>query len=270
MTTDGFTKLFSSLITSSIWSEDDKTRIMWITLLAITDQDGFCNASLPGLAALARMSIQDAEKCLKKLESPDETSRTTDFEGRRIQRIEGGWCVNNYRKYRDKTRAEKRREYLRHKQREHRQRSKSLGNTLMSTKMSTMSTNVNKMSTNPSASASASASAITPPLKDKELPITGNRVYKVDYKTTPLLPITDYADLKTCNDLILAAVCVTGDREGAPHWINILSKARKKYGKERADRLFLGCVETTYGEMKQGECRKPGACLNLKLAQAFK
>jgi len=154
---DGFTKMFSSLITSSIWSEDDKTRIMWITILAVTDADGFCNAALPGLSAVARMSLSDAEKCIKKLESPDEHSRSMEMEGRRIERVDGGWFVINYAKYRDKARIETRREYLRNKQRERRENHKSLSN---SDDCQQVSTSVIKTSTNPSASASSSASVM--------------------------------------------------------------------------------------------------------------
>ena len=42
-----YTKLFSSIITSTIWMEDDKTRILWITLLAMADQHGEVYSSIP-------------------------------------------------------------------------------------------------------------------------------------------------------------------------------------------------------------------------------
>lgn len=112
MNGDGFTKLFSSILTSSIWSEDDKTRIMWVTVLACADKDGFCQASVPGLAAMARMSVQDAVNAITKLESPDPYSRTRDHDGRRLEQTDGGWIVVNYAKYRDRDRIERRREYL--------------------------------------------------------------------------------------------------------------------------------------------------------------
>ena len=79
-----YTKLFNSIITSTIWNEDDKTRIVWITMLALADQNGEVQGSIPGLARLAGVSIEDAEIAINKFLSPDSYSRTPDNEGRRI------------------------------------------------------------------------------------------------------------------------------------------------------------------------------------------
>jgi hypothetical protein len=98
----GFTKLFSSIVLSSIWSEDDKTRLVWITLLALSNADGYVSASLPGLASTARVSIPDCECALQKLAAPDPYSRNKDHEGRRIEAVDGGWLILNYRLYRDR------------------------------------------------------------------------------------------------------------------------------------------------------------------------
>ena len=91
----GFTKLFSSILTSSVWQEDDKTRLLWITMLASADADGRVEAAIPGMAMLARISIAECEHGLEVLLSPDEYSRTTEHEGRRIEAIDGGWLVSN-------------------------------------------------------------------------------------------------------------------------------------------------------------------------------
>jgi hypothetical protein len=98
----GFTKLFSSIVTSSIWSEDDKTRIMWVTMLATADADGHVDGAIPGMAAVARMTVEDAERAIAKLEAPDPYSRTADHEGRRIERAPGGWKILNYQQYRQR------------------------------------------------------------------------------------------------------------------------------------------------------------------------
>jgi len=95
-----YTKLFNSIITSTIWSEDDKTRIVWITMLALADQNGEVQGSVPGLARLAGVSVNDVESALDKFLSPDPYSRTPDFEGRRICKIDGGWELLNHAKYR--------------------------------------------------------------------------------------------------------------------------------------------------------------------------
>ena len=89
----GFTKLFSSIVMSSIWSEDDKTRIMWVTMLAMADAQGHVEASVPGLAYTARVSLEDCERALGILSSPDPYSRTKEAEGRRIRVVDGGWSI---------------------------------------------------------------------------------------------------------------------------------------------------------------------------------
>jgi len=122
---DGFTKLFNSIITSSIWSEDDKVRIMWITMLASTDASGHVTGSIPGMAAIARMSLQEAEQSIAALCSPDPYSRSKEYDGRRLIEADGGWLIVNYAKYRQRRDPEKRREQNREAKR--RQREKESG-----------------------------------------------------------------------------------------------------------------------------------------------
>lgn len=121
----GYTKLFNSILASTIWRSSDKTRIVWITLLAMSDKNGIAEASIPGLADMARVSLQDCEAALQELQSPDPYSRTKDHEGSRISPVDGGWQILNHAKYRAKMGADERREYLRLKQREYRSRDKS-------------------------------------------------------------------------------------------------------------------------------------------------
>lgn len=118
----GYSKLFSEIVTSSIWSEDDSTRIVWITMLALKDSRGFVPAAIPGLANAARVSVEQCEAAVAKLESPDKYSRTEDHDGRRIKKVDGGWLVLNHEKYRDKRSDEERREYQRRWQAKHRQK----------------------------------------------------------------------------------------------------------------------------------------------------
>lgn len=95
-----YTKLFNSIVTSTIWTEDDKTRIVWITMLALADQNGEVHASIPGLARLAGVSLADVESAINKFLNPDQYSRTPTNEGRRIAAIDGGWELLNHAKYR--------------------------------------------------------------------------------------------------------------------------------------------------------------------------
>jgi hypothetical protein len=96
----GYTKLFNSIITSTIWTEDDRTRIVWITMLALADKNGEVQGSVPGLARMAGVPVEATEKALKKFLSPDKHSRTKDDNGRRIEEIDGGWHLLNHAKYR--------------------------------------------------------------------------------------------------------------------------------------------------------------------------
>lgn len=116
----GYTKLFNSILASSVWQESLSTKVLWITLLAMADKDGIAEASIPGLAKIAGLSITDTEAGLASLSAPDKYSRTKDFEGRRVEACEGGWKILNHPKYRAKMSADERREYKRIKQREYR------------------------------------------------------------------------------------------------------------------------------------------------------
>jgi len=115
-----FTKLFNSILDSTIWQEPLETKVVWITMLAMVDRNGEVHASIPGLAKRAGVTLQQCNAALACLESPDEYSRTKDHEGRRIQEIDGGWRLLNHGKYRALLSAEERREYNRRKQAEYR------------------------------------------------------------------------------------------------------------------------------------------------------
>ena len=123
----GYAKLFSSIVASTIWREDDKTRLVWITMLAMKNERHEVEASIPGLADLARVTLEDCKKAIKKLSSPDEYSRNQLNEGRRIVKTDGGWKILNGEYYRAKMGEEDRREYQRLYHREYRKRKKGPG-----------------------------------------------------------------------------------------------------------------------------------------------
>lgn len=107
-----FTKLFSSIVSSSIWRTSKDTKVVWITMLAMCDKEGEIWASVGGLADMARVTKEECQKALTELESPDDDSRTKLYDGRRIEPIDGGWRILNYKKYRELGRNEDRREYF--------------------------------------------------------------------------------------------------------------------------------------------------------------
>lgn len=96
-----FTLLWSSLVTSSVWQTSKETRLVWITLLAMKDKDGVVQASIPGMARMAGVTVLECEAALNELSSPDKYSRTKANEGRRIAACEGGWHILNHLKYRN-------------------------------------------------------------------------------------------------------------------------------------------------------------------------
>ncbi|MDA1056058.1 MAG: hypothetical protein O3C40_37230 [Planctomycetota bacterium] len=125
-----FTKLFSSILDSTIWQEAKETKLVWVTMLAMCDRIGEVHASIPGLAVRAGVSIAECEAALACLMSPDPYSRTKDHEGRRVKEIDQGWELLNHAKYRALLSAEERREYLRRKQQEHRAKASTTVNTV--------------------------------------------------------------------------------------------------------------------------------------------
>lgn len=123
----GYTKLFNSILASTVWSEPNEVRIVWITLMAMAGRDGIVEGSIPGLAVFARLSIEATRTALERLSSPDPDSRTKDHEGRRIESVDGGWRLINHGKYRQKMSKDERREYLRIKQQEARDKKRQHG-----------------------------------------------------------------------------------------------------------------------------------------------
>jgi len=79
---------------------------------------GFVHAAGIGILRRALIDNEDAGlTALEQLGSPENTSRSQDFEGRRLVRVDGGYLVLNYFKYRDRdytaaTRSKRYRERL--------------------------------------------------------------------------------------------------------------------------------------------------------------
>jgi hypothetical protein len=113
MNTEGYTKLSASILTSTIWMEPNSTRLVWITLLALCDKAGFVSGTIPGLANVARVTLDECAAAITAFLSPDQYSRTKDHEGRRIEEVAGGWRLLNFMAYRAERSADERREYMR-------------------------------------------------------------------------------------------------------------------------------------------------------------
>ena len=142
----GFTKLVPEIVMSSIWNESPEVRCVWITMLAIKDENGIVLGTEETLARIANVTLQHVTDAIERFSSPDKHSRTPDNEGRRIAKCDGGWIVLNHGKYRDNSAVlrEKTRERVRRfREKKAMERGSQTGNVTV---------------TLPSASASASAS----------------------------------------------------------------------------------------------------------------
>lgn len=97
-----YNKIFTKILDSSIWLEPDATRIVWLTCIAAMDEDGFCAFASPAnLAHRANVTLTAALAALEVLEGPDANSSNPDHEGRRLERVPGGWMVLNAPVYRE-------------------------------------------------------------------------------------------------------------------------------------------------------------------------
>ena len=99
----GFTKLDEGIIYSSLMGEDDSVFKIFTALMAGCKSNGICPFSPVFLSSITKKSIEEIHRCLEILESPDPDSRSITDEGRRIRRVDGGFFLINYQKYRDWT-----------------------------------------------------------------------------------------------------------------------------------------------------------------------
>lgn len=133
-----FVKLDCDIIRSTIW-QDRPAREVFVTALllaepVVTDEHmpeiatreiretgfivppgryGFVRAAGPGIVNTAGLPREEGLDALERLAAPDPQSRTKDFDGRRLVRVDGGFIVLTYAKHRDRdaTAAERQRRW---------------------------------------------------------------------------------------------------------------------------------------------------------------
>jgi len=117
-----YNKLFTKILDSSIWLENHPTRIVWITLLAAMDQDGFAPFStVQNLARRAGVTDEEAEQAVATLEGPDRWKQAENDTGKRIERVPGGYLVIKAAEYGAIVRREEMRASVRERVRRHRE-----------------------------------------------------------------------------------------------------------------------------------------------------
>jgi len=97
-----FVKLDTGVLDSTLWLENAETRVVFVTMLAMARPDGLCESTAPGIARRANLPIDEVRASLAKLEAPDPDSRSAENDGRRIMRVDGGFLLTTYKKYRAK------------------------------------------------------------------------------------------------------------------------------------------------------------------------
>lgn len=125
-----YSKLHSSLVYSSLWTQPDEVRLLFITLLAVADRQGYVYGSRSGLERLANIIVRerDDESPWDVLMSPDPDSsdlmRNPENEGRRIEEVPGGFRLLNFEYYRGLRNEDDRREQTRQAQARFREKKK--------------------------------------------------------------------------------------------------------------------------------------------------
>lgn len=98
----GYTPVFNSILQSTVWECRPHVKVVWFTMMLLSDKHGIIEGSIPGLARASVVTIDECKDALAVLMAPDDYSRTKDHGGRRIVEIDGGWRLLNHGVYKKK------------------------------------------------------------------------------------------------------------------------------------------------------------------------
>jgi hypothetical protein len=121
-----YVKLFTQILDSSI-ADNRRLRHFFTDLLLCSDAKGFVIMTSGAIARRIGATVDEVEWGLAELEKPDPSSKTPDYDGRRIERLEGvgyGWRIVNYEAYRALKDADQLRESTKERVRRYRQKKK--------------------------------------------------------------------------------------------------------------------------------------------------
>jgi hypothetical protein len=121
-----FVKLDCGILNSTLWVERPQRDVFLTALLMAVPREfqepvqqiahdstkptgyvvpagwyGFVAAAGPGICRQAIVDMKQGLEALRALGEPEAESRSADFEGRRMIRIDGGYIILNYMRYRD-------------------------------------------------------------------------------------------------------------------------------------------------------------------------
>lgn len=120
-----YAKVFASLWDGTLYGQSD-AQLVFIFLLARADREGYVEATHQAIAGPTGLPLERVTAALAVLEAPDEHSRSDEFQGSRLERIDDrrnwGWRIVNYLKYRNMPDADTVRAQTRERQRQKRSR----------------------------------------------------------------------------------------------------------------------------------------------------
>lgn len=120
-----YVPLFSEIVDSSLWLEEDMICKVFLTMLAKSDRDHIVRGTALAIARWSNKTEAEVLRALEVLASPDKQRlEPQPFEGRRIERVEEGWLLLNGAKYQARMQDYNRRVYNANAQRESRERRK--------------------------------------------------------------------------------------------------------------------------------------------------
>lgn len=107
-----FAKVFSQIYDSSI-VESPETRFTFMDFLVLSDMNGVVDMTHEAISRRTNRPIELIRSTIAELEKPDERSRTPDFKGARLIRLDDhrdwGWMIVNYKQFRDIANSEQKR-----------------------------------------------------------------------------------------------------------------------------------------------------------------
>lgn len=119
-----FIKAHCELVTSSVWEGPYHQRIAWMALMVTSKTNGISPITEASLYRVANITKEEADDAILAFTSPDPKSRTPDNEGRRIERVSGGFRILNYFQYRDIRTPEQKNAYMRDYMKKYRKQKK--------------------------------------------------------------------------------------------------------------------------------------------------
>lgn len=124
---DFYTPISSKIVDSSLWCEEDYVIKIFLTMAVKKDGDQVVRGSAFNIAQWSKKTEAEVLEALKILSSPD-TKRLEPqpFDGRRIEKVEGGWLILNGKHYQDLMGIINRRAYKAKKERERREKLKAI------------------------------------------------------------------------------------------------------------------------------------------------